>query len=275
MALTASGQFFGTMGGGAGEKDCLRVAERVLETDQGDSLTVDLRGDPDQLRHGVCGGTMEIIVTPHAGEADLRVVSDITSELRAGKSVQLQTRIDTRPFLQLLPSDEETLEAENAWVDRVQPDPLLAIFGAGHIGREVARWAAQLDFQVLVHDDRREWLDPDAFPHEPVLYSRISEVTDLVQQWTGEAYLLLVTRGFQTDLDLLEHLEPLLGSWKYLGVLGSKRRIALLRECCQSAGLRSMTHPLTHAPVGLSINAETPAEIAVSILAEVIQIRRK
>jgi xanthine dehydrogenase accessory factor len=157
------------------------------------------------------------------------------------------------------------------YVEPILPKPTLVVIGSGHVGKAVAHLAHWLGFYVAVSDDRPEFCTPEAVPEGDVFYP--VPMADLPQQltitpWT---YLVLTTRGANVDVAglpaLLESAAP------YIGLIGSQRRWASTSEQLLKQGLTAAQLERVHSPIGLELNAETPEEIAVSILAEIIMLR--
>lgn len=276
MLLAADGATAGTVGGGAAEADCLRAARAALGSGLPAKVEIDLRGHTDELRHGVCGGTMTLFITPLPDAQSLEAIAELRDALAGGRTIAVETRLDVPPFLRVVdPSAEATPSKTDVCHTQILvPPPLLFIAGAGHIGRAVASMAEKLEFRVAVFDEREQWLEPAAFPAGQQLVPDMDQAAEFLSAWSGVRFVLLVTRGLQADLVVLEHLAPHFSGLTYLGILGSERRIAVLRKCCAEQEMPAWPAPVTHAPVGLPIGAETPEEIAVSILAEIIRVRR-
>lgn len=147
--------------------------------------------------------------------------------------------------------------------------PRLTIFGAGHVAMPTARLARQIGFHVTVVDDREDWNTSVRFPLADE--RKLTAYTDYLasQPMDPGEYALVVTQGHDHDEEIVRELSrvPL----AYLGMIGSTRKVERTRRRLPPSEEWSV--PL-HAPVGLSIGAETPEEIAVSIAAELIQVRR-
>jgi xanthine dehydrogenase accessory factor len=157
------------------------------------------------------------------------------------------------------------------FVEPILPKPVLLLVGAGHVGKAVVHLAKWLGFYVIVSDDRTEFCTPEAVPgadeYQAVSMSALPELVK-IRPWT---YIVLTTRGMNVDL---EGLPTLLGKpYAYLGIIGSQRRWALTRKALAEAGVAKEVLQAVHSPIGLEIEAETPEEIAVSILAEIIVLR--
>ena len=169
------------------------------------------------------------------------------------------------------PSTEK--EGELAvFVEALAPQPELIIVGAGHIALQLARMGALLDFEVVVVDDRGAYANRERFPEaDHILVGPIEQI--LRARTVGPAsYVVLVTRGHQHDEAALK---AVIGSGAaYIGMIGSRRRIREIFRHLEQAGVRQDLFSRVHAPIGLRIDAETPAEIAVAIAAELVKARR-
>jgi len=274
MALARGGTTLGTVGGGAAEAACLEAARDCLATGTARRVEVDLRGTAARARLGVCGGTMSVFVTPLVGAREGPVLAEVVASLDAGVGLPLRTRIDAAPHLLRADAGVGAGDPSGAWDETPRPAPALWIAGAGHIGHALARMASDLDFELALFDDRRELLQPDALPGHVTLQSELRDAANWLTPRAGRSWVVLATRGFAADLAVLRGLDPLLAGLRYLGILGSARRIAVLRQECRAAGLGEWPSAVTRAPVGLPIGAETPEEIALSVLAEVVAVRR-
>lgn len=157
------------------------------------------------------------------------------------------------------------------YVEPVLPRPLVLIIGGGHVGKAVAHLAHWLNFRVAVSDDRVEFCTPEANPDADLFFP--VPMAELPQQLTinPQTYILLTTRGATVDIAGLPGL--LDSPAAYLGVIGSKRRWALTRKALLEAGFSEEKLNRVVSPIGLELNAETPEEIAVSIMAEIIMLR--
>jgi xanthine dehydrogenase accessory factor len=157
------------------------------------------------------------------------------------------------------------------YVEPILPKPTLVVVGSGHVGKAVVHLAHWLDYWVVVSDDRAELCNPDAVPGaDEYLVVPMAEVPGKVRltPWT---YVVLTTRGVDVDI---EGLPALLDSQAgYIGVIGSKRRWATTRNQLLEMNIPAEVIDRVRSPIGLELNAETPEEIAVSIMAEIIMLR--
>ena len=154
------------------------------------------------------------------------------------------------------------------------PSEQLIIFGAGHIAVPLADLGARLAFAVTVLDDRDEFASAERFPHEArVLHLDLANPLANIEV-TADSFIVLVTRAHAHDFDLLRAILSLDVQPRYIGMIGSRRRVRAAFTALLEGGVPRAKLAAVHAPVGLDIGAETPAEIAVSIAAELIRVRR-
>ena len=157
------------------------------------------------------------------------------------------------------------------FVEPILPAPTLVVVGGGHVGKAVARLAKWLDFRVAVTDDRPEFLTPEANPDADIFYECKMEELPEKLKINNQTYLVLTTRGVVVDAP---GLPPLLESdAAYIGVIGSKRRWKITTDKLKEMGVSEEKIARVHSPIGLELQAETPEEIAVSIMAEILMLR--
>lgn len=159
------------------------------------------------------------------------------------------------------------------FVEPILPRALLYIFGAGHVSASLYRIARDAGFEITVIDDRESYANRERFPGAQEV---IAEDFDVAMQKVGSAdsaYIVIVTRGHRDDMRILRWAVQTKA--RYVGMIGSKRKtIAVFRELVKE-GLAENLFDRVHAPIGLDIGAVTPEEIAVSITAELIAVRRQ
>ena len=157
------------------------------------------------------------------------------------------------------------------FVEPVLPAPMLVVIGAGHVGKAVVHLAKWLGFRVAVSDDRAEFCTPDATPgadaYYPVEMGKLPEQLELGRR----SYVVITSRG--SNVDALGLPSLLASKAAYIGVIGSKRRWATTVKALKEKGIPDAQIERVHSPMGLELNAETPEEIAVSIMAEVLMTR--
>lgn len=159
----------------------------------------------------------------------------------------------------------------DVFIEPIQPAPPLYVIGAGHVGYHVARLGATVGFRVHVVDDRETFANRERFPDAAEV------IVDSIPEWLERAslsprgYAVVVTRGHRHDLDALEAVTR--RELHYVGLIGSRAKIARLFERIdEEPGLRDRLGSV-HAPIGLDIGAVSPEEIAVAIVAELIAVK--
>ena len=159
------------------------------------------------------------------------------------------------------------------FVEPILPAPTLVVIGAGHVGKAVVHLAKWLGFRVVASDDRTEFCTPETTPgadeYLPVEMGKLAESLKI----TNRTDLVVTSRGSSVDALGLPSL--LASQAAYIGVIGSKRRWATTVKALKEKGVTDEFIAKVHSPIGLELQAETPEEIAVSIMAEVLMVRDK
>ncbi len=222
-------------------------------------------------RHG--GSKMLVFADGHisgtigGGEVESRVLNEALLALKDGRSRRLH-------YDMVDPSKGDVgvcggqLEV---YVEPVLPRDELLLIGGGHVGKAVAHLAHWLGFRVVVSDDRAEFCTPEANPDADAFHTGPMTELACAVRITPRTYIVLTTRGGNVDIAGLPALLDCPSA--YIGVIGSRRRWALTCKGLLDAGVSEEAIRRVHAPVGLELEAETPEEIAVSIMAEIIQLR--
>ncbi len=157
------------------------------------------------------------------------------------------------------------------FVEPILPAPMVVVLGGGHVGAAVAHLAKWLGFRVAVSDDRSEFCTPESNPDADEFYPIPIAELPLHLDITPQTALILTTRGNSLDI---AGLPALLDSQAgYIGVIGSRKRWSETVKSLNEAGISDDQLKRVHSPIGLGIGAETPEEIAVSIMAEVLMLR--
>jgi xanthine dehydrogenase accessory factor len=157
------------------------------------------------------------------------------------------------------------------FVEPIRTNPTLVVIGGGHVGAAVAHLADWLGFRVVVSDDRPEFASKEAVPEaDQVHQGPIAELPNYLEI-NENTYLVLTTRGVDIDVPGLPAL--LAAKAAYIGVIGSRRRWETTVQALLEAGVSKEALDRVRSPIGLELNAETPEEIAVSILSEIIMLR--
>ena len=181
------------------------------------------------------------------------------------------------PYLKEIEKIEETkiLDTEKGriFVEILEKNPHLVILGGGHVSCPVAHMAKMLGFHVTVMDDREEFLTKERFPDtDERILGNFDEFGEKIPVYEN-AYYVVVTRGHQGDTLCARQI--LKRPYTYFGMIGSRTKVKLTKEMLLSEGFEGKVLNSIHAPIGLPIGGETPEEIAVSIMAEIVQIKNR
>jgi xanthine dehydrogenase accessory factor len=202
------------------------------------------------------------------GEMESRVIEEAQAALNDG-----QTRIVPYSLVDPQRGDPGLCGGEvEIYVEPYAPPATVLIIGCGHVGQAVASLAHWLGYRVVVSDDRAELAAPDHIPQADLyLPGEIEEVLGQIPIH-GNTHIALLTRNVMLDREIL----PKLAGTKapYIGVIGSRRRWQETKELLLVDGMGEADLQRFHSPIGLELNAETPEEIAISIMAEIIMLRR-
>jgi xanthine dehydrogenase accessory factor len=301
------------LGGGLLEADAEKRALFNLIKRSSLYYRFDLWGEDVAGGEPVCGGRVWILAD---GSPDGQVETwrRLADALRAHRSGVLVTRIDRRPDgraqIKRLWLDEKAPDLENGFplhrftkelvqarrqeqamllqeqagvpkgdqtlyfLEPISPLPRLLIAGAGHIGQAVARQAGWLGFEVTVVDDRPEYASRERFGEGTALI--VADIGKTVREFpfSADTYVVIVTRGHSHDAEALQAC--IHSPAAYIGMIGSRHKIALMRERFLKAGWASAEEwERVHAPIGLPIGSRTVEEIAVSIAADLVQVRSR
>lgn len=187
-----------------------------------------------------------------------------------GKKITIEAAHDgslyQRVIAKLMEAEIDVSLIKEEWF-QTQPD--LFICGGGHVSCELVKMASCLDFKVKVMDDREEFANPDRFPQADEVICDSFE--NLEKYLVKDAYYAVVTRGHKDDLNCVRTI--LKHPYQYLGMIGSKSKIKTTYDNLEREGVTQEELDTIYAPIGLNIGARTPAEIAVSILGEIIQVK--
>ncbi|MBC1237175.1 XdhC family protein [Nostoc sp. 2RC] len=273
MFVDADGKTVGTIGGGAGEAKVYQQALQLLKIGKKQFVEIDLSGVLQRETQGVCGGTMQVLLELWSGSQSLNLVNEIINTLTSGYSATIITPFNTDEKPYLIPETNVIASLHNTGlIETLVPPPRLLIIGGGHIAIYLAQIAKIAGFQVIVQDDRPDFATKARFPDASlVLAEPIDSIQEILNKNTN-LYVALVTRGYLQDLAALR----LLSNYQlpYIGMIGSKKRVNTVYKTLQTEGCSTEFFNQIYAPIGLDIGALTPEEIAVSICAELIKVRR-
>jgi len=210
-------------------------------------------------------GNDQIVGTVGGGEFEHRVRAEALLAIQSGQPRRYAVHL-TRDLGMCCGG------AMEAYIEPLQTQDHLIIYGAGHVGAATAALASAVDFKVQVVDDRDELLTAERFPPGTELCLQDPRRALDKVAWGSNSYHLIVTHNHQLDQDLLEQILPRPVAW--LGMIGSRAKVAKFFVRLEAGGTDPTLFKKVCAPVGLDIGAETPEEIAISILAEIVRVRR-
>jgi xanthine dehydrogenase accessory factor len=209
------------------------------------------------------------IGTVGGGELESRVIKAAIESLKTGNA-------QTLSYTMADPSRGDpgvcggTVEV---FVEPILPPAMIVVIGGGHVGKAVVHLAKWLGFRVAVSDDRAEFCNPESVPGADAYYPvEMGKLTARLKV-TPQTYLVITSRGSSVDAQGLPSL--LESDAAYIGVIGSKRRWLTTVKALKEKGVPEEKIRRVHSPMGLELHAETPEEIAVSIMAEVLMVRDK
>jgi len=283
MLVGGEGRLHGSVGGGCVEADVIQAALDAqaagipaLVTHH---LNADLAGDLGLS----CGGTVEIFVEPLVADPRYVGALDQAGAAAEGGGGMVTTAVSWAdgPFKRFEPlppgaaaaGAPAALSSDRRFViERLSLAPRVVVFGAGHVGAAIARAADAAGFRVVVVDDRPEFADPARFPDRMAVWTATAPEAVARAVITGADAIVIATRGHRHDAVILERVAA--SPAGYVGLLGSRRKRAVITKALSAAGVPAQALARVRVPVGLAIGAVTPEEIAVSVVAELIAWRR-
>jgi xanthine dehydrogenase accessory factor len=309
MLILADGTTIGTVGGGILEARVEQRAREVLKTGATVVENFQFSGKDAATMDAICGGQVDVLMEwVNAADPDWKAVLEgirsiaarhkkawlltaIPEGIYAGKTTSSHTALSHTiieldgTILGSLPSGltlEKVLNtfepelisiADQRWmVEPLETGGTVFIFGAGHVGRCLASFTRAVGFWTVVLDDRPEYANPQNIPSADVVIL-LNSFEDAIKnlQIGPDSFIVIVTRGHLNDrIVLTQALRTPAG---YIGMIGSRRKCALIYGEIRKEGFKDADIQRVHAPIGLPIRAETPEEIGISITAEMIQVR--
>jgi xanthine dehydrogenase accessory factor len=292
----------GTVGGGLVEAKMVAEARQMLGKPTSRLFRFDL-GTTPQDENGICGGSVEFLI-----ETFDRTALPLFQGLAAGTDsdtggvlVSILSPEDRPRKIHLSngsptgagPGDEFSPEiaaairsvaatgepgvrvsagAMSVFIESLAAAPMVVLFGAGHLAYHIARYAQSVHFRVVVCDHRSEYANRQRFPEADEVFvedfARVFEKLPI----DSNCYLVIVTRGHACDGIVLE--QAVGTEARYIGMIGSKRKTAIVMQKLVAKGIPQERLDRVYSPVGLSVGALTPEEIALSIVAELVKVRR-
>ncbi len=305
MVVRRDGAIVGTIGGGILEARVQELAREVLGHEKSVLKKYVLTAQDASQMGMVCGGVVQVLVqfldVSRPGHLELyrEIVAALKARRRAWLITELPSGFDVpEPTTQfLIKSDATTVgdldyqavlalttqtsasqpelisyREKQYLVESLGHEGIVYIFGAGHVSQQLARLTGMVGFSTVVLDDRQEFANRERFPNaEEVIvldsFQRALEGLEI----NADSYLVLVTRGHAHDQTVLR--QALATKAGYIGMIGSRRKRDAIYDALVQEGFTRQDLQRVFSPIGLAIGAETPEEIAVSIVSELIQVR--
>jgi len=298
----------GTVGGGCMEGDVLAAAQRLHVSGKAEILAFHLTED-EYVQGLICGGTAHVLIEPMT-RSDVPWLEALAERRREGEDCVLATFIKTDGVIQKRalmvpnpsgwnPDDLETLrdiigiepsqdlhKALNRHQTRrittaggelilepIAGIPALVIFGGGHVSKHLSKAASLAGFRVTVVDDREQYANPGRFPEAARTIALPFDQAVKELAVSSSTFIVIVTRGHRSDEEILEQV--ILTEAGYIGMIGSKRKVLATYQNLMERGVPADELRRVFAPVGLEIGAVTAEEIAISIVAQLIRVRRR
>lgn len=309
MFIRGDGKLFGTVGGGCTEARVMSEGKKALYDGLARTLTFTLTEKEASLEGHICGGRVQIFLEP-VKEITARCAEEVmrlSEEGRPGAVATIVSRDETPVDMvnnykmvvrwdgtalgslgnreledKVIDAGLKVIDSETAGIFKfdstevfIEPIPVVPtayIFGAGHISYFVAKVAKMVGFRVVVIDDRPQYANKERFPDADEVIAEDFEVVCSKLPLNRYSYIVIVTRGHQHDAVVLEQV--VYSKARYIGMIGSRSKVRLTYRSLEEMGVDKELLKRVYAPVGIEIRAQTPEEIAVSIVAEMIMVRR-
>ncbi len=312
FVVCQDGSLGGSIGGGASEAMVIKAAEGLMGRDRALVMELRMPDKEVAGADMICGGNMDILVhamTPANGQ--IREVLEAVLRLleKGGKGILALGPLPEegqeaeagmlfyRPEAEVIGSigdDERVRELIGSRAEKIMGtntthlvsdgpggramllEPLFSmptaiIFGGGHISVKLAPLLATIDFRVVVVDDRAEFANKKRFPRAAqIVVANFVKCFDQLK-FTPETYCVIVTRGHLHDKTVMENI--MTRPTRYIGMIGNRRKRNMIYDALRKQGIEDERLKQVHSPIGLNIGAETPEEIAISIAAELVQVR--
>lgn len=289
MVVGEKGLLAGTIGGGMLEYTAISRAEENLKGQAGELYHYGLKLDSAAQLGMVCGGEVDALFTYVEASAEnglvLSAMARTVAKHEQGwlvlpmngrapgfwQASSWQGRSLALPGKRVTAVKHEAVLAEPAgrfYVQALQQGSHVYIFGGGHLGQELVPLLNHLGFRCIVTDDRPEFSRKELFPAAEAVFHRDFSHLDGQYEVRREDYIISVTRGHKGDFDVEKFALKTPAS--YIGCVGSRPKVAFVNEKLRQAGFTEQDIGRITAPIGLDIGSETPAEIAVSIAAQLI-----
>lgn len=297
MLVRMDGTLVGTLGGGALEGGCQQKAKELLDESHSDTFTeleFDLTDKTAAAEGMVCGGEVSVLlqkVTPDLLQHFIQLRDDFAKGVQAmlvtglpknGNAPQMYFLHGSDDCELLVPLRKEILrknrrskflishEEQDYFVEPLINPGTVYLLGAGHVALATAHLAAFTDFDVVVMDDRDEFANSERYPEAKEVIV-LDTFNDCLNGLGADDYVVIVTRGHLHDRDVLA--QALKTDAGYIGMIGSSKKRQAVYASLLEEGFSNNDLKRVYSPIGISIGGDTPEEIGLSIVAEMIKVR--
>ena len=272
MLVGEDGYITGTIGGGMLEYKCISLAQEDLKMQRGQLRQYRLTKDEAAGLGMVCGGDVDVLFSfVEANDKHCQVVQSVQDCLNHYKKGYLLFGLDG---CGISFSEDETSVDEHGteyYAKNLGNESKVYIFGGGHLAQELVPVISHLGFRCIVTDDRPEFSTKELFPQAEEVYTCDFDKIEGRFDIQEADYIIAMTRGHMGDMEIQKF--ALKTPAHYIGVVGSKGKIAAVNEKLREAGFSEEDLVRIVTPIGLKIYSDTPAEIAISIAAQLIERR--
>lgn len=307
MVVRADGSIIGSIGGGLLEASAIDLAREMIPARKSIIHSFNLTSKDAAGSDMICGGSGEILLDfiDARDDNNLKIYTEAAEIVRNCTKGWLVTVLDKSTATTGISRQQCLIKTDHTLIGKVDCDPYLLekliagpakitihseafdehrflveplrqggtvyIFGAGHVSQKIAPLSDSVGFKTIVLDDRAEYANRERFP-EPIVSRVIDSFKKLPElAIDGDSYLVIVSRGHLYDKDILEQV--LRSNAAYIGMIGSRSKRELVYDEIISHGFKKEELESVHSPIGTNIGAETPEELAVSIVGELIKVR--
>lgn len=298
LVFGEGGGIAGTVGGGLLEAKMIEEARSMLDRPRVRLRRFNLGETPDDEK-GICGGSVEFLIETFDKTA-LPLFQELSGQISGNEGGVLVSILspDGPPQKMRLRNVEHapiqlpqeivvairevaasgaagtkvSARGAEVFIESLEVQPTVFLFGAGHVACHIARYARSVHFGVVVCDDRSEYANRERFPDaEEIIVEDFGRAFERMRI-DGHSYIVIVTRGHQHDQIVLE--QAVRTEARYIGMIGSRRKTLTILEKLRDKGVPQEQLDRVYSPIGISIGAVTPEEIALSIVCELVKIRR-
>lgn len=273
------GRIEGTIGGGCLEMEARRLALQCLQSQK--TITQEFKMDSDfGWDDGlICGGRVQLLIIPESS----KYIDACRAALHedAYGVIEFNLRTGVASFIENFSNDTEASMSLNkrrpfltptCYIEPIYPPEKLFVFGAGHVGKMIAKYAKEVGFKVTLIDDRKDLLYEESIDKNIQRILELPETAATKINTDDHSFVCVVTRGHRNDSKVLKHL--IKKPCAYIGMIGSRRKRTVIRKEMLSEGICTPEEfDRVDSPMGIDIGAESVEEIAISIIAKLIAKR--